>query len=159
MVFVFAVQLLSRVRLFAAPQTVTCQASLSSTVSQSLLKKWLCIHSGVLGWLSGKEYACQCRRCRFEKIHWRREWQPSPVFSPGKPHRQRTLVGCSTEGCRVEHDLASNTHTHTHTYMHTHSAHTCTYIHAHACACTHTHTRACARTHTHTHTHTPWNIY
>ena len=31
-------------------------------------------------WLSGKESACPCRRCKFDawvgKIVWRREWQP-----------------------------------------------------------------------------------
>ena len=42
-------------------------------------------------WFSGKECSCQCRRCkRFEfnpwvrKIHWRRNWQPTPSFLPGK---------------------------------------------------------------------------
>ena len=41
-------------------------------------------------WLSGREYACQCRRyrrCRFNpwvrKIPWSRKWQPTPVFLPG----------------------------------------------------------------------------
>jgi len=46
----------------------------------------------VLNGLSGEEFACQCSRCRFYpwvgKIPWRREWQPSPVSLPGKPHRQ-----------------------------------------------------------------------
>ena len=44
---------------------------------------------------SGKEPACQCRRCkrlRFEpwvgKIPWRREWQPTPVFLPEESHGQ-----------------------------------------------------------------------
>ena len=48
---------------------------------------------------SGKESACQCRRCkrcRFEpwvrKIPWRRKWQPAPVFLPGESHGQRSLV-------------------------------------------------------------------
>ena len=27
------------------------------------------------------------------KIHWRREWQPTPVFLPGESHEQRSLVG------------------------------------------------------------------
>ena len=27
------------------------------------------------------------------KIPWRREWQPTPVFLPGKSHGQRSLVG------------------------------------------------------------------
>ena len=40
-------------------------------------------------WLSGKELACQCKKCGFVpwvgKIPWRREWQSTPVFLPGKP--------------------------------------------------------------------------
>ena len=46
--------------------------------------------------------ACQCGRCKrcgFDpwvgKIPWRREWQPVPVFLPGKSHGQRSLVGHS----------------------------------------------------------------
>ena len=39
-------------------------------------------------WLSGKEPVCQCRRHRFDlwvrKIPWRRKWQQTPVFLPGK---------------------------------------------------------------------------
>ena len=38
--------------------------------------------------LSGKESACQCRRPGFDpwvwRIPWRRKWQLSPVFLPGK---------------------------------------------------------------------------
>ena len=37
------------------------------------------------------------KRCRFDpwvgKIPWRRAWQPTPVFLPGEPHGQRSLVG------------------------------------------------------------------
>ena len=43
------------------------------------------------GGTSGKESACQCRRCKrhgfhpwVTKIPWRRKWQPTPVFLPGK---------------------------------------------------------------------------
>ena len=62
-------------------------------------------------WLSGKESACQNRRCRFDpwvgRIPWRRKWQPPPVFLPGKSHGQRSLAGCSLWGLkRVRHDLA-----------------------------------------------------
>ena len=28
-----------------------------------------------------------------EKIPWRTRWQPTPVFLPGKSHRQRSLEG------------------------------------------------------------------
>ena len=40
----------------------------------------------------GKESACQCRRPRLDpwvgKIPWRREWQPTPVVSPGETNFQ-----------------------------------------------------------------------
>ena len=32
------------------------------------------------------------------KIPWRRKWQPTPVFSPGKFHGLRSLVGYSPWG-------------------------------------------------------------
>ena len=32
------------------------------------------------------------------KIPWRRKWQPTPVFLPGKSHGQRTLAGYSLPG-------------------------------------------------------------
>ena len=51
---------------------------------------------------SGKEPACQCRRCkrrRFDpwvrKIPWRKAWQSTPVFLLGKSRGQRSLAGCS----------------------------------------------------------------
>ena len=51
---------------------------------------------------SHKEPTCQCRkhkRCRFDpwvgKIPWRREWQPTPLFLPGKSHGQGSLAGYS----------------------------------------------------------------
>ena len=58
----------------------------------------------------GKESACQCRRSRFnrwvKKIPWRRKWQSTPVFLPGKSHGQRNVVGYCPWGCkRVGHDL------------------------------------------------------
>ena len=38
------------------------------------------------------------------KIPWRRKWQPTPVFLPGKFHRQRSLGGHSPRG-RKESDM------------------------------------------------------
>ena len=32
------------------------------------------------------------------KIPWRRAWQPTPVFLPGKFHGQRSLAGYSPRG-------------------------------------------------------------
>ena len=41
----------------------------------------------------------ECRIPRFNscvrKIHWRSEWQPTPVFLPGEFHGQRSLAGCN----------------------------------------------------------------
>ena len=49
---------------------------------------------------SGKEAACRSRRHKalgfdpwVRKIPWRRAWQPTPIFSPGESHEQRSLVG------------------------------------------------------------------
>ena len=32
-------------------------------------------------------------------MHWRRKWQPTPVFFPGESQGQRSLVGCRLWGC------------------------------------------------------------
>ena len=32
------------------------------------------------------------------KIPWRRKWQPTPVFLPGKSHGQRSLTDYSPQG-------------------------------------------------------------
>ena len=60
---------------------------------------------GFPGGASGKDPACQCRRykrCRsnpqVEKSPWRRAWQPTPIFLPGKSHRQRSLACSSSQG-------------------------------------------------------------
>ena len=43
-----------------------------------------------------------CRRFRFNPwvgtIPWRRKWQPTPVFLPGKSHGQKSLVGYTVHG-------------------------------------------------------------
>ena len=52
-----------------------------------------------------KNPPCPCRRQRrrrFDpwvwKIPWRRAWQPTPIFLPGEPHRQRSPVGYGPQG-------------------------------------------------------------
>ena len=58
-----------------------------------------------------KETACRCRRPGsnpwVRKIPWRRKWQPTPVFLPGKPHGQRSLVGYSPWGCMSQTQLSA----------------------------------------------------
>ena len=42
------------------------------------------------------------------KIPWRRKWQPTLVFLPGKSHGQRSLAGYSPGGHkRAGHDFAT----------------------------------------------------
>ena len=61
--------------------------------------------TGYPGGTSGKEPSCQQKkheRCDFDpwvgKIPWRRKWQHTPVFLPGKSHGWRSLVGYSPWG-------------------------------------------------------------
>ena len=35
----------------------------------------------------------------FTFMHWRRKWQPTPVFLPGESQGQGSLVGCCLWGC------------------------------------------------------------
>ena len=62
----------------------------------------LVITPGLPKWRSGEESAYQGRRCGFDpwvrKIPWRRNWQPTPIFLPGKSHGKTSLVGCSPWG-------------------------------------------------------------
>ena len=44
------------------------------------------------------------------KIPWRRKWQPTPVFLPGKSHGQRSLVAYS----RWDHKRAGHDRTRSH---------------------------------------------
>ena len=41
-------------------------------------------------------------------MHWRRKWQPAPVFLPGESQGQRSLVGCCLWGC-TEMDTTEST--------------------------------------------------
>ena len=65
--------------------------------------------TGLPRWHSGKESACQRRRCKthgfnpcVRKIPWRRKWQAAPVFLPGKLHGERSLAGYSPRGSQSQ---------------------------------------------------------
>ena len=77
---------------------------------------------GFPGGTSSKEPTCQCRRRkrrRFQpwagKIPCRREWQPTPVFSSGESHGQRSLVGSRPWACKESVATEWVTYKHTHT--------------------------------------------
>ena len=61
-------------------------------------------------------------------INWRRKWQPTPVFLPGKSYGQRSLEDYSPWGHK-ELDLTEGLSmlAHTHTHIHTHTS-TCSLI-------------------------------
>ena len=69
---------------------------------KELKKSDLSVSMGFPGGASGKEPACQCRKCKrlgFDpwagKIPWRRTRQLTPVFLPRESHRQRSQMGYS----------------------------------------------------------------
>ena len=88
--------------------TITCRSpsfiscSLGDICVSAMVWTWSCLSSLIYGTLripsslTGKESACQCRRCAFDpwvrKIPWRRKWQLTSVFLPGKSYGQRSLA-------------------------------------------------------------------
>ena len=44
----------------------------------------------------------------FTFMHWRRKWQPTPVFFPGESQGWGSLVGCRLWGRRVGHDWVTS---------------------------------------------------
>ena len=90
----------------------------------------ICMY-GLPRWCSGKESACQCRRCKrcwFDPWVWniplKRIWYLPPVFLPGKFHEQRRLAGYSSWGHK-ESATNNTMHAHTHvcvySYIYTHT--------------------------------------
>ena len=82
---------------------------------------------GLPRWCSGKESTCQCRRCKgcsfnpwVGKIRWRRKWQPTPAFLPGKFHGQRSLAGYSLWGHKQSDALSTCTHSQARYLVHLH---------------------------------------
>ena len=56
------------------------------------------IHSGLPWWLSGRESICNAGDMGSipgPGDPWRKKWQPTPVFLPGKSHGQRSMEGYS----------------------------------------------------------------
>ena len=85
-----------------------------ASVSSFFLEKAMAPHSSTLAWkISWMEEPSRLQstgslRVRhdsatslslFTFMHWRRKWQPTPVFLPGESRGQRTLVGCRLWGC------------------------------------------------------------
>ena len=95
-------------------------------VNPRVLYLWICGSIFPVYWLSSWfrwwRICLQCSRLRFDswfrEIPRRREWQPTPVFLPGKSHAQRSLVVSSPWGCK-ELDMTERLSTQSHTCNHT----------------------------------------
>ena len=82
-----------------------------------LSEKAMAPHSSTLAWKiqqeePGRLQSMGSQRVRhdwaislslFTFMHWRRKWQPTPVFLPGESQGQQSLVGCRLTG-RTELD-------------------------------------------------------
>ena len=86
---------------FIAPQIV---APLSEMMTPT--KEWGFPGGSVV---KKKKICLQCSRPGFSpwvrKIPWRKKWQSTPLFLPGKSHEERRLVDYSPWGRRVRHNL------------------------------------------------------
>ena len=95
-----------RILIWFWPMMITSQRGKELRFPRSILEINLRT-LGFPGGTSGKEPACQWRRQKrlgfypwVGKMPWRRKWQPTPVFLPGKSHGQKTLVGYSPWGLK-----------------------------------------------------------
>ena len=77
----------------------------------AILKRYVYIQTstGLPRWLRGKEFTCQAGDIGSvpgsgRSPGERRKWQLTPVFSPGKSHGQRSLVGY-VHGVEKESDM------------------------------------------------------
>ena len=88
-----------------------------------LTEKAMALHSSTLAWKipwteePGRLQSMQSQRVRHNWatslslstfMHWRRTWQPTPVFLPGESQGQWSLVGCHLWGC-TESDVTEVT--------------------------------------------------
>ena len=104
----------------------TLDSEVICVVLQHSLEKAMAPHSSTLAWKIrwteefgrlqsmglqkvGHDWATSLSLFTF--MHWRRKWQPTPMFLPGESQGQRSLVGCSPWG-RKESDMTKLLHSH-----------------------------------------------
>ena len=62
---------------------------------------WAAVHGVAKG-------GTQLSNFTFTFMHWRRKWQPTPVFLPGESQGRGSLVGCRLWG-RTKSDMTQAT--------------------------------------------------
>ena len=92
-------------------------------LASALLEKAMATHSSTLAWRipwqeeAGGLQSTGSRRVRHDRatslslftfMHWRRKWQPTPVFLPGEFQGRGSLAGCHLWG-RTESDTTDAT--------------------------------------------------
>ena len=65
---------------------------------------WTAVHGVTKSWTRLSNFTFTF----FTFMHWRRKWQPTPVFLPGESQGRGSLVGCSLWG-RTESDTTEAT--------------------------------------------------
>ena len=55
---------------------------------------WAAVHGVPKSWTRLSDFTFT-----FTSMHWRRKWQPTPVFLPGESQARGSLVGCRLCGC------------------------------------------------------------
>ena len=86
------------------------------------VKKAMATHSSTLAWkIPRTEEPCRLQSMGSRRVghdwttslslftfmHWRRQWQPTPVFLPGESQGQQSLVGCCLWGHTVRYDWSN----------------------------------------------------
>ena len=63
--------------------------------------RWAAVRGVAKSWIRLSDFT-------FTFMHWRRKWQPTPVFLPGDSQGQGSLMGCRLWG-RTESDTTEAT--------------------------------------------------
>ena len=109
-----------RNQFFHSPLSLSSRGSFCSSlfalrvVSSAYLEKAMATQSSTLAWKipwteePGRLQSMGSWRVRYDWgislslftfMHWRRTWQPTPMFLPGESQERKSLVGCRLWGC------------------------------------------------------------
>ena len=90
------------IKMLCYTYTVEYYLAIKKEHFESVLMRWMNLEPIIQSDISQKE-----KNNYHILTHMEKEWQPTPIFLPGKTHGQRNLVGCSPWHLRVRHDLAT----------------------------------------------------
>ena len=82
-------------------------SAIKKNTFESVLMRWMKLEPIIQSEVSQKEKQATSLSL-FTFMHWRRKWQPAPVFLPGESQGRGSLVGCRLWG-RTESDTTEAT--------------------------------------------------